>query len=98
VLTAGSLVHPATMAANRDPAAFADPDRFDITAERAVPHLTFGGGAHFCAGAVLAVAEMEEALLALTSRTTITATGPAVWQPFAAIRGPVSLPIRVTLA
>ncbi|GAB2982527.1 cytochrome P450 [Amycolatopsis acidiphila] len=40
-------------AANRDPGVFADPESYDINRERR-PHLAFGGGNHFCAGAWVA--------------------------------------------
>jgi len=54
-------------AANRDPAAFANPDALAITRERITP-LSFGGGIHFCLGAQLARIEAQEAFVGLIRR------------------------------
>jgi cytochrome P450 len=55
-------------AANRDPAKFLEPDRFDV-ARRPNEHLAFGGGVHFCLGSHLARMEAEVAIGALVART-----------------------------
>ncbi|MFF2958791.1 cytochrome P450 [Streptomyces sp. NPDC057963] len=67
---AGEAVLPIVSAANRDPAAFTDPDRFDIgrTRRGREPHLGFGHGAHRCLGAHLAQEETAVALTALLNR------------------------------
>lgn len=54
-------------AANRDPEAWPDPTRFDIT-RRSSKHTSFGGGLHFCVGAPLARLELQIALPILLKR------------------------------
>ena len=66
-----ALLYPA---ANRDPAAFDDPDRFDVTNAPAM-HLAFGHGTHFCLGANLARLEMRLLLEELTAAHHAAATG-----------------------
>ena len=67
VIKAGEPVTVAVAAVNRDPRAFPDPDRFDIT-RNAATHLGFGHGPHFCLGAAHARVQMEVALSALLAR------------------------------
>ncbi len=66
-IPAGETVLPSFNVANRDPAAFADPDRLDV-GRAPKTHLGFGAGAHHCLGAQLARMELQEALHGLLTR------------------------------
>jgi len=64
----GDLVIVSLTAANRDPATFPDPDRFDIGREEARSHLAFAQGPHACVGLHLARLETQMALEAAVDR------------------------------
>jgi cytochrome P450 len=66
-LGAGTYIHIGIGAANRDPAQFAEPDRFDAGREPN-RHLAFGSGVHMCLGAVLARMEGTIAIGRLIGR------------------------------
>ena len=94
-LPRGHTVYLFLGAANRDPAAFAHPDRLDIHRplkdQRA---LTFGGGLHHCLGARLAQIEMEVGLGTLLRRIPdlrISNLGDLRWHPRNTLRGVESL-------
>jgi cytochrome P450 len=61
-------------AANRDPDAYPEPERFDL-ANRARRHAAFGHGIHFCLGAPLARLEVALALDALLDRFSAVERG-----------------------
>jgi cytochrome P450 len=94
LLPAGTLVFANTAAANRDPAAFDHPDRFDITREAATGILTFGNGAHYCLGSHLARLELTQALTVMTQRMpNLRRTGPAPWPSMIGVTGPSTVPV-----
>ncbi len=82
-------------AANRDPAAFADPDHFDVGREPN-RHLAFGYGAHLCLGNHLARMTLETVFSALLARTReIAFLEEPEWKRGLAVRGPKALHISL---
>ncbi len=96
VFPKGSLIFPSLVGANFDTKAFDQPERFDITRPGVGNHMTLGTGMHYCLGASLARAELQEALPILARRLpNLVADGPITWKPLTfGIWGPERLPIR----
>ncbi len=96
VFPQGTIVSTALAGANRDPEIWEAPNIFDITQERGAAQMTFGSGIHFCMGAALARAELQEALPILARRMPGLATnGEVTWKPATfGIWGPKRLPVR----
>jgi cytochrome P450 len=87
----GTIVAVCAERANRE----LDGEDFDITAPRDERLLTFGAGPHFCLGANLARAELQEALAFLAPRMPgLAADGPAALGGVEGIYGIDSLPLR----
>jgi cytochrome P450 len=81
-------------AANRDPAAFADPHGLDLRREPN-PHVAFGVGPHFCLGAHLARLESAEMLRALLDRAPGLTAGEPTRVASNFINGIGHLPVRM---
>jgi cytochrome P450 len=81
-------------AANHDPAVFANPHKLDITREKN-PHLSFGGGIHYCLGAPLARLEGQIAIQTLLRRLPKLhlATAQPVYRDNYVLRGLEDLPV-----
>jgi cytochrome P450 len=93
-MRAGAKVVVSFLAANRDPAVYADPAAFDV--RRAPnPHLTFGHGPHFCLGAHLARTQLQALFGELLRRTSwLEAAGEPAYLRSNFQRGVKELPIR----
>lgn len=95
-LQRGEMVVLCLAAANRDPAVFDDPHRFDVTRDNAGRHLSFSGGRHFCLGAALARAEGEVGLSAFFERFPQVCTAAAgTRRDTRVLRGWANLPVRL---
>lgn len=97
-LEPGQRVFIMLNAANRDPRAYADPDRLDLGRD-GVPHLSFGFGSHICLGFPLARTEGEVAFPALLRRyRQLEPTGAPEWINSLVFRGMKALPVSVQRA
>lgn len=95
LIPAGNFIIANTASANRDAAAYDNPDCLDITRQGAPGMMTFGGGVHYCLGAHLARLELAEALRVITQRMADPRrVGPAPWRAPTELSGPTTLPIE----
>ncbi|MFL5835655.1 MAG: cytochrome P450 [Solirubrobacteraceae bacterium] len=94
VFPVDTVVMVCAFTGNREPG---EPDVFDVAAERDAKPLTFGAGIHYCLGANLARAELQEALGFLARRwERIELDGEPVMGSINGIYGIDELPIRWT--
>ncbi|MGZ6983065.1 MAG: cytochrome P450 [Ilumatobacteraceae bacterium] len=96
VFPAGTFISVGLSEANRDEAIFFGPEAFDITSPAPnQPQLTFGAGIHYCLGAALARAELQEALPLLARRMPkLAVDGQIIWKPEGVgIFGPAHMPV-----
>ena len=96
-LKPGERVFLLMNAANRDPRAYANPERLDLS-RNGVPHLTFGFGAHICLGFPLARLEGQVALPAVLARwRRLELASEAIeWMDSMVLRGMKAMPLRAT--
>jgi cytochrome P450 len=93
-LPAGAKLYVWLVAVDRDPAVFADPERFDLHRQDAHRALAFGKGIHYCLGAGLARLEARMALEELVRRLPDLRLGPdqeLTFHPNISFRGPRQL-------
>jgi len=95
-LQSGQRVLIVIGSANRDPDVFTDPDHVDV-GRKPNPHLTFGMGSHYCAGAPLARLQAAIAIGALINRLPDLqlARESQTWRSNASFRGLLQLPCSV---
>ena len=94
-IAAGDLVRVSIAAANRDPATFPDPDRFDVRRGNARHHVAFAHGPHVCLGMHLARLEGVEGLELLFERLPGLRLSEGAPPPGGLVfRRPPALPVR----
>jgi len=95
----GSSVLTILGGANRDPAVFDAPHRFDVTRDNARRHLAFSAGPHHCLGAALARLEGAVGLSVLLERCPrLALAGPVRRRPTFLLRGLERLPLSAGAA
>lgn len=95
-VAAGQGVVVILAGANRDPAVFEHPHRFDVTRHNADAHLSFSSGIHFCLGAGLARLEAQVALRKLYERfPDLAVAGPGTRRDTKILRGYETLPVAL---
>jgi cytochrome P450 len=91
----GQLVIALIGGANRDPAVFEDPHRFDVGRANAREHLAFSAGVHYCLGAALARLEGEIGLRTLFERfPELSLAGSPTRRGTRVLRGYDEIPVR----
>jgi cytochrome P450 len=95
-IRAGDLVRVSIAAANRDPATFPDPDRFDVRRDNAQRHLAFAHGPHVCIGMHLARLEAHTAVARVLRLPDLRLAQPAAPRGLV-FRKPPELQVRWTL-
>ncbi|MER7673261.1 cytochrome P450 [Kitasatospora sp. NPDC096128] len=96
-IRAGDAVVPVPASANRDPEAFTDPDRLDLT-RTPNPHIAFGHGPHACTGAHLTRMQLAVVIQVLLEKLPgVELAEPAEslpWDETTPLRAPARLPVR----
>ncbi len=95
VIEGGALVIVSLSGANRDPAEFPDPDRFDLNRPNVRRQLAFAAGPHVCIGMDLARLEAREAVAAVLTRLPAVRLADGAVPPTGLVfRKPDRLPVR----
>ncbi len=94
----GDKIYLSYPAANRDPAVFEDPDRFDILRPNAQRHLSFGVGPHMCLGARLARTQLLLLLEQIVTRIPdIRISAEPVYLPSIWFNAIMKMPVEFSL-
>jgi cytochrome P450 len=92
----GTIMFVNLAVANYDSSTFTNPDEFiHNRRELESTHMSFGMGLHYCLGAPIARAEIQEALIIIANRLkNIQRNGETIYkEENSAVYGPVSLPV-----